>query len=396
MGLPGSGKTTLAKRIVKILGADWLNADKVRGKYQDWDFSNQGIIRQVKRMKKLSLESKKKIIIADFVCPIQVQFKIFNPDFIIWMDTIKKSRFKSMNRIFKRPKNFHLKVTTKNVEFWLPKVIEKMISEKIINEYYSKFIEKKLNSAIILCGGRGTRLGSVGKKLPKTLVKIHNKPILWYIIKSLLKNSINHFILPLGYKGEQIAKYINTSPEFKNLNIDLVKTGQNTSISRRIFKVKNMIKSKNLALLNGDAIFDFNLKEILKKHHINNTDVTFLGCSAPLAYGVVGIQNGKITTFQRDLEFNYVKSYKRNNFSGHIFSGISIIKSNLIMRNFKKSLNFEKEFYPKIIKKNNTKFRDINGFWYSIDNEKDIKNLNTKLNNLNYLKIKKIKKKFIN
>ena len=66
------------------------------------------------------------------------------------------------------------------------------------------------------------------------------------------------------------------------------------------------------------------------------------------------------------------------------------------MRNFKKSLNFEKEFYPKIIKKNNTKFRDINGFWYSIDNEKDIKNLNTKLNNLNYSKIKKIKKKFIN
>ena len=67
MGLPGSGKTTLAKRIVKILGADWLNADKVRGKYQDWDFSNQGIIRQVKRMKKLSSESKKKIIIEDFV-----------------------------------------------------------------------------------------------------------------------------------------------------------------------------------------------------------------------------------------------------------------------------------------------------------------------------------------
>ena len=60
------------------------------------------------------------------------------------MDTIKKSRFKSMNRIFKRPKNFNLKVTTKNVEFWLPKIIEKMISEKIINEYYSKFIEKNL------------------------------------------------------------------------------------------------------------------------------------------------------------------------------------------------------------------------------------------------------------
>ena len=52
MGLPGSGKTYLAKRVVKLLNADWLNADKVRGKYDDWDFSEQGIIRQVKRMKK--------------------------------------------------------------------------------------------------------------------------------------------------------------------------------------------------------------------------------------------------------------------------------------------------------------------------------------------------------
>ena len=50
--------------------------------------------------------------------------------------------------------------------------------------------KKKINSAIILCGGRGKRLGSIGKRLPKTLVKIHKKPILWYIIKSLKKNTV--------------------------------------------------------------------------------------------------------------------------------------------------------------------------------------------------------------
>ena len=59
MGLPGSGKTTLAKKIVKLLKADWLNADKIRGKYNDWDFSKTGIIRQVKRMKILAKKSKK-------------------------------------------------------------------------------------------------------------------------------------------------------------------------------------------------------------------------------------------------------------------------------------------------------------------------------------------------
>ncbi len=116
MGLPGSGKTTLAKKIVKYLKADWLNADKVRGKYNDWDFSKLGILRQVSRMRKLSINSKKKYVVADFVCPIEAQLKIFKPDFIIWMDTIKKSRFKSMNKIFKKPKKFNLRIKKKKLD----------------------------------------------------------------------------------------------------------------------------------------------------------------------------------------------------------------------------------------------------------------------------------------
>ena len=58
MGLPGSGKTTLAEKLSKKLNAEWLNADRIRGKYNDWDFSNDGIIRQVKRMRNFAQESK--------------------------------------------------------------------------------------------------------------------------------------------------------------------------------------------------------------------------------------------------------------------------------------------------------------------------------------------------
>ena len=67
---------------------------------------------------------------------------------------------------------------------------------------------KIMRTAIILCGGKGTRLGHIGKKMTKTLVKIHNKPIIWYAIKNLEKNKFNHLILPVGYKGEMIRNYI--------------------------------------------------------------------------------------------------------------------------------------------------------------------------------------------
>ena len=63
-------------------------------------------------------------------------------------------------------------------------------------------------TAIILCGGKGTLLGSLGKKLPKTLIKIQNKEILWYIIKILKSNNFTNIILPTGYKGNKIKKYL--------------------------------------------------------------------------------------------------------------------------------------------------------------------------------------------
>ena len=92
----------------------------------------------------------------------------------------------------------------------------------------------KFNSAVILCGGRGTRLGSLGKKIQKLWLKFIINQLFGILLKHL-KNSINHFILPLGYKGNLIKKYINMNPEFKKLNIDLIETGLNTSISKEFF-----------------------------------------------------------------------------------------------------------------------------------------------------------------
>ena len=90
-----------------------------------------------------------------------------------------------------------------------------------------------------------------------------------------------------------IKNYVTKNFSNKNLKIDLVKTGIDSNISRRIYKIKDKIISKNFLLLNGDAVFDFNLKKFLiitKK----NFDITFIGCHAPLNYGVISFKRKKL------------------------------------------------------------------------------------------------------
>ena len=112
MGLPGSGKTTLAKPFAELLGAVHLNADAVRTEYDDWDFSPEGRIRQAMRMRYLAdgVVKAGKIAVADFVCPTEKARQEFAPDFTVWMDTIKEGRFEDTNRMFEPPKNYNYHV----------------------------------------------------------------------------------------------------------------------------------------------------------------------------------------------------------------------------------------------------------------------------------------------
>ena len=140
MGLPGSGKSFLAKELNKRLKATWLNADEVRKKFNDWNFSKKGVLRQAKRMKSLAEKSKKKFIIADFVCPYEEGRKIFKPDYLIWMDTIKQGRLSTFDKTFQKPKKFDFKINSKNV-----KLYSKLICNKIKNRSTPN-IRKKLRS----------------------------------------------------------------------------------------------------------------------------------------------------------------------------------------------------------------------------------------------------------
>ena len=128
MGLPGAGKTTLANEMAPHLNAKRLNADEVRKAADDWDFSEEGRVRQAKRMAEfaLKLKAEGQYVIADFVAPTPEARSMFPADFIIWVDTIKKGRFEDTNQMFVNPKNFDYHVTTQDAKKWAPLIIEEI------------------------------------------------------------------------------------------------------------------------------------------------------------------------------------------------------------------------------------------------------------------------------
>ena len=128
MGLPGAGKTTLANEMATLINAKRLNADEVRKAADDWDFSEEGRVRQAKRMAEFALKLKTEghYVIADFVCPTPEARSLFPSDFRIWVDTIKKGRFEDTNQMFVNPKNFNFHVTTQDAKKWAPLIIEEI------------------------------------------------------------------------------------------------------------------------------------------------------------------------------------------------------------------------------------------------------------------------------
>ena len=113
MGLPGSGKTYLTERLVPLLNAAWYNADKLREMANDWDFSIEGRVRQSMRMRTFAdfEKSHGRFVVCDFVCPPKETREKFEPDIVIWMDTIDEGRFEDTNKLFEAPSkiDFHIK-----------------------------------------------------------------------------------------------------------------------------------------------------------------------------------------------------------------------------------------------------------------------------------------------
>ena len=144
MGLPGSGKTYLATALKQYLKTnssiktmpmfrsvnmehtpvtytsqvDWFNADEIRKRYNDWDFSREGRIRQSLRMAEFALKCTGDYVICDFVAPLPEQRFNFKADWTIWVDTIDAGRYEDTNQAFVPPEVYDFRITEQNAEKW--------------------------------------------------------------------------------------------------------------------------------------------------------------------------------------------------------------------------------------------------------------------------------------
>ena len=112
MGLPNTGKSSIAKRLQAGLNCSWFNADAIRGMANDWSFDNESRIRQARRMRNLADYEKGcgHTVICDFVCPTEITRYIFEADFTIWCDTIKESGYEDTDSIFETPTNYDIRI----------------------------------------------------------------------------------------------------------------------------------------------------------------------------------------------------------------------------------------------------------------------------------------------
>lgn len=136
MGLPGSGKTTLAANLMKLLVSEnlpvkWYNDDMVREVFNDSDFSDQGSMKQFLRMRELSRIAAYQnfIVISDLVAPTNINQLLYRPDMLIWMDTVKTSKFKNINEIFEPPRLYTFRVRKKNAKLWAQIIFDNIMGK---------------------------------------------------------------------------------------------------------------------------------------------------------------------------------------------------------------------------------------------------------------------------
>jgi len=156
-----------------------------------------------------------------------------------------------------------------------------------------------VNDVVILCGGRGTRLQEHTREIPKPLVEIGERPIVWHVIHLYAAQGFRRFLLLTGYRGEMIESFAAAESWPEGVEVECVDTGAETPTGGRIHRLRERLGDRPFCATYADGVADIDLAAELDQHHRHGGVATMAVVRPELQFGVTEIEgDGRVTGFR--------------------------------------------------------------------------------------------------
>ena len=225
---------------------------------------------------------------------------------------------------------------------------------------------------VLLAGGFGTRLSEYTKTIPKPMINVAGKPMIFHIMKQYAKYGFKDFYVALGYKGEIIKKFFSNR-KFFNWNVNLIETGRNTMTGGRLKRLKKYIGKDTFMMTYGDGLSNVNLKKLLKFHKKSKKLVTLTAVRPPARFGALKLKGSYVSYFKEKSKLD----------EGWINGGFFVMEPEFLKFIKNDNTYLEREPLEKICKKKQLAAFKYDGFWQCMDTKRDLDKLNRILSKKN-------------
>ena len=212
---------------------------------------------------------------------------------------------------------------------------------------------------VILAGGFGTRISEYTKTIPKPMIEINGKPMIFHIMKHYAKYGFKDFYIALGYKGNVLKKFL--SKGFFDWNINLIETGKNTMTGGRLKRLKKYLGRETFMMTYGDGLSNVNLKKLLKFHRKNKKLVTLTAVRPPARFGAIKLKGHKVSYFKEKSKLD----------EGWINGGFFVMEKNFLNLIKGDRTYLEREPLEKATRNKQLAAFRHEGFWQCMDTKRD-------------------------
>ena len=213
---------------------------------------------------------------------------------------------------------------------------------------------------VILAGGFGTRLSEYTKSIPKPMIDINGKPMIYYILKFYAKHGFKDFFIALGYKGQVIKNFFKKNSY--GWNINLIETGKKTMTGGRLKRLAKHLRNETFMMTYGDGLSNVNLKKLLKFHKNNKKLVTLTAVRPPARFGALKFKGHFVRYFKEKSKVD----------EGWINGGFFVIEPKFLNFIKKDDTYLEKEPLELASKKKQLVAYKHGGFWQCVDTKRDL------------------------